>query len=67
MTAHWKEKNGRMHQTAKGYSFPIFDTLPDGWQVNAQALTAPRGFVWVNNCKSIFDGERKSGFLRQSR
>ena len=61
----WKENGGRLFNTKKGFSFPIFDTLPAGWIINENATTAPAGFTWVNNNKSLFSAERLSGFLRK--
>ena len=37
------------------------------WVKDEQANTAPRGYVWMNNNKSRFGGERKSVLLRLER
>lgn len=35
----------------------IKDCIPDGWGVIGGAMTAPRGYVWISNRKSLFGGE----------
>lgn len=42
----------------------IYDELPEGYIINEDATTAPRGYVWVSNNKSFFSGEREHGLLR---
>ena len=45
-------------------SIPIFEQLPDGWEILEGALTAPIGFAWITNGKSRFSNEFKRGFLK---
>lgn len=45
---------------------PLYDRIPDGWKRTKGAQTAPRGYVWVDNNKSMFGGERKSGMVPES-
>ena len=35
-------------------NIPILDQLPDGWQFNELATTAPTGFKWANNGQPVF-------------
>ena len=43
---------------------PIYDTMPDGWIEIKGATTAPNGYVWINNRKSIFTKEYRHALLR---
>lgn len=43
--------------------YPVYKTIPKGWVVDYGGLTAPKGYRWINNNKSRFDKERKSGFI----
>ena len=43
----------------------VCNSLPNGWKIDALALTAPKGFLWINNGKSRFGGEYISALLRQ--
>lgn len=42
---------------------PVYDEIPKGWKILEGALTAPRGYKWITNGKSIFAKERKIAFL----
>ena len=44
---------------------PFYDSLPDGWVVNEQATTAPVGYVWINNRKSIFSKEYRHALMKR--
>lgn len=50
--------------TINNQQYPVFDELPKGWVIIKNALTAPCGYKWVSNNKSLFSGERKLGFIR---
>ena len=41
----------------------VINTLPNGWVIDNQGV-APKGYVWVNNNKSRFGGERVSALLK---
>lgn len=43
---------------------PIYETMPDGWGEIRGATTAPNGYVWINNRKSIFNNEYRHALLR---
>ena len=43
---------------------PILDTIPKGWGIVKGATTAPRGYVWINNRKSIFSDEYRHALLK---
>lgn len=38
----------------------ILDKIPEGWKVRKGATTAPRGYVWIWNVKSLFSGEYRA-------
>lgn len=40
------------------YNLPIYEHLPEGWKVDKGATNAPLGYVFINNNKSRFGGER---------
>ncbi len=42
-----------------------YQELPKGWKEDKGATTAPVGFIWITNGKSLFRGERKSGLIRE--
>jgi hypothetical protein len=42
----------------------ILNEMPKGWKVNEKATTAPVGYKWINNGKSLFSGERKIALLK---
>jgi len=42
----------------------IFKEIPDGWRICEGAMTMPRGYLWICNNKSFFDGNRKHGLLK---
>lgn len=42
----------------------VVDSLPDGWRVNKGATTAPRGYAWINNGKSLFGGHYEHALLK---
>ena len=43
----------------------FYSEMPKDWQVIIGATTAPRGYKWVSNGKSIFSGERRLGLIKQ--
>ena len=43
---------------------PIYDIMPDGWVETKGATTAPNGYVWINNRKSIFTKEYRHALLK---
>ena len=40
--------------------------MPKGWKVDRGATTAPRGYTWVNNGKSMFGGQRRTALIKTS-
>ena len=42
----------------------IFTSMPDGWKYVKGALTAPNGYKWIYNGKSIFGDEYKQALLK---
>lgn len=45
---------------------PIYDAMPECWVEIRVATTAPNGYVWINNRKSIFRDEYRHALLRIS-
>lgn len=41
----------------------VFSACPEGWKVLTGATTAPAGYVWISNGKSLFGGEYEQGLL----
>ena len=41
------------------------DKLPEGWKRTVGAQTAPTGWYWANNGKSLFGGERRSALIKE--
>lgn len=42
----------------------VYDRKPNGWKEIEGATTAPVGYKWVSNNKSLFSGQRKTGLLK---
>lgn len=40
------------------------ETMPQGWRLNPDAITAPAGFMWANNGKSLFCGEYEQALVK---
>ena len=49
----------------KDPTIPKLDRLPEGWKRTVGALTAPVGWYWANNGKSLFGGERKTALIKE--
>ena len=43
---------------------PRYDTMPPGWKEIRGATTAPSGYVWIYNGKSIFTKEYRHALLK---
>ena len=43
---------------------PKLDELPEGWSYIDGCTTAPCGWMWAHNRKSIRSGERKKALVR---
>lgn len=46
-------------------TIPKLDRLPEGWVRTNGAQTAPIGWYWANNGKSLFGGERRSALIKE--
>lgn len=44
----------------------IMQEVPDGWNITEGATTAPLGYVWVDNGKSMFSGERQTALVPEA-
>ena len=42
----------------------VLNELPNGWRVIEGATTAPVGYKWVNNGKSLFSKEYERALLK---
>ena len=43
---------------------PIYDELPEGWADISHIVSAPSGYHWINNRKSIFSDEYRHALLK---
>lgn len=43
---------------------PVYESMPEGWKEIWGAQTAPNGYVWIWNRKSIFSKELKTALLK---
>ena len=43
---------------------PVYDSIPEGWKEIWGAQTAPSGYVWIYNRKSILSKEYRHGLLK---
>lgn len=55
------DKEGNQQYTA----IRIYKRKPNGWTETKGATTAPVGYKWISNNKSLFSGERKSALLKE--
>ena len=46
------------------YKVKVLQRQPKGWTPIKGAMTAPRGYIWVSNNKSLFGGERKTALIK---
>ena len=53
-----------MTKNIKFPDVPRYDSLPPGWKELRGAATAPSGYVWIWNGKSIFSDEYRHALLR---
>lgn len=44
----------------------VMREVPDGWNITEGATTAPLGYVWVDNGKSMFSGERQTALVPEA-
>ncbi len=42
----------------------VYNLMPEGWKTIFGAMTAPNGFKWICNGKSIFNSEYEKALLR---
>lgn len=43
---------------------PILNELPEGWKFNPRATTAPVGYMWAWNGKSLFSNEYRHAVIK---
>lgn len=48
----------------KNFDYDVIDKLPDGWGKIDGALTAPKGYTWVNNKKSLWDKDYQQAIIK---
>lgn len=46
--------------------YPVYAQVPEGWVEIKEATTAPIGYTWYCNNKSLLGGERESGLVQTS-
>ena len=44
----------------------VLDYIPDGWVEVKNAMTAPNGYKWYSNGKSLFNGEREHCLVKEN-
>lgn len=49
----------------KAQGVKVYENMPKGWRVIKGALTAPKGYVWICNGKSIFSKEYEKGYIKE--
>lgn len=54
----------RFFAMCKDNQIKILDTIPEGWKVIEGATTAPNGYKWIYNCKSLFDKEYRQAIVK---
>lgn len=54
------DKEGNQKLTA----IRVYKRKPNGWKDDVEATTAPVGYKWITNGKSLFGGERRSGLMK---
>lgn len=42
----------------------VYDEMPTGWSYIKGALTAPLGYAWISNNKSILSREKRLAFIK---
>ena len=58
------EKVNAGHPDKMADRVPVYDTMPEGWKERWGAQTAPSGYVWIYNRKSILSKEYRHGLLK---
>lgn len=48
----------------KSKGVEVLNEMPDGWKESKGATTAPYGYVWINNGKSLFNREYEHALLK---
>ena len=46
------------------YTIRLDNPMPDGWKEINGAMTAPNGYVWIFNGKSVFSKEYEHALLK---
>lgn len=59
-------KSGLDKQGNQRYSaIKVYKRMPKDWKEDKGATTAPIGYKWITNGKSLFKGQRKCGFIKE--
>lgn len=58
-----EKKYKKIKEYAEQKKVDIYKSLPTGWKTLNDALTAPKGTVWISNMESFKSGKRKKGIL----
>ena len=61
-----KSRRSRYESTKEvgGRTVRVYTSMPQGWKETKGAMTAPKGYTWINNGKSRFNGQRETALLR---
>ena len=63
-TARARRSRYAKTKIVNGQSVRVYSSMPNGWRETQGALTAPKGYTWINNGKSRFSGEREQALLK---
>ena len=63
-TATVLDAAGKPNRLLSDSSVLKLNTLPEGWNRNDKAMTAPRGWMWADNGKSRFGGGYRQALVR---
>lgn len=55
------DREGRQQYTATR----VYSRMPKGWKETKGATTAPKGYKWISNGKSLLGGKRKSALIKE--
>lgn len=59
-------KSGLDRQGRQRYTeIRVYSRMPKGWKETKGATTAPRGYKWIDNGKSLFGGKHQSAFIKE--
>lgn len=54
-------------EQAKELNITILDRMPKNGHIIKGAMTAPLGYVWISNNKSMFSRKRRTALVKQNK